>query len=177
MNRVMQDKIIVGNCSGLSEYHESSLKFRYTPDSFQSVWNFSDRLARFVASYYSLFSIGRDYNSLLFIINEIVENALKHTKDPSLPIEVEMYQCEEMSFLKVTNEVSEQSFHKFLDYAYILNETDLKNLYCMKLEDLSSGKSTSGIGLILLKKDYHIELGFEFRSENGHYWTSICARI
>lgn len=173
MTDVIQENIRIGNCFGNHDFADSRLKFRYIPDSFKSVWDSSERLSRFVASYYSLFPSGKDFQTILFIINEILENAIKNNPDPSLPIEIEMYQKEEGAVLVVTNELTEEKYRSFMEYALTFDHSDLLETYRTTLEDMHSGNATHGIGLILLKKDHHVDLCFEFNAREGRHWVSV----
>jgi hypothetical protein len=175
--RSTNGKISVGNCNYNCDLRDLSLKFKCSPDTFETKWDFSDRLTKFIASYYTIYVMRRDYNSLLFIINELIENSLKYAKDITTPIEIEMFQTENDSLFRVTNEVTQEIYHAFVSYAFKFFNSDLGDLYRTRIEDLSNGISSTGIGLILLKKDYNVDLCFEFNNDDDKFLVSIIATL
>lgn len=171
-----QNKIIVGD-STICDFLEGGIRFKYILDPSESKWEFCERLSKFILSYYCLYGITKDYNAILFAVNEILENAVKYSKSPYLPLEIEMHHIDDTSYLKVTNEVDDSMFRRFMKYSVFLFNNDLAGAFRQRLEGMSRGDAVGGIGLILLRKDYHINLCFEFSSTTDQYYISVYAAI
>jgi hypothetical protein len=171
-----QNKVVVGD-STICDFLDGGLKFKYILDPSESKWEFCERLSRFILSYYCLFGIKRDYNEILFAVNEILENAVKYSLSPYLPLEIEIHHIDDTSYLRVTNEVDESAFRSFMKHSVFLYNADLGRAFRQRLEDMTRGDTEGGIGLILLRKDYQVDLCFEFSNTPDRYYTSVCAAI
>ena len=64
--------------------------------------------------------------------------------------------------ITVTNSVPRHQKEKFASVCQELFERDLDELYVERVEAASRDSKFSGLGLILLKKDYNAQLGFNF---------------
>ncbi len=173
---ISQNKVVIGNYR-ICECLDSSLKFRYAVEQGESKWDFCERLSQFIASYFGLYKIERDSNAVLFIINELIENAVKYSINFFTPLDIEMLYNGENSYLKVTNEVDEATFETFMRYSVQLFNTDLVELYHRKLMQIDAESTSSSIGLILLLRDYQTDLCFEFTNEENLFFVSVCAAL
>jgi hypothetical protein len=169
-----QNKVVIGN-SSICGFLEGGLKFKYILDPSESKWEFCERLSKFILSYYCLYGIKSDYNAILFVVNELLENAVKYSISPFLPLDIEMHHIDDTSFLRVTNEVDDSTFRRFMKTSVALFNTDLVGAFRYRLEEMTQGDTASGIGLILLRKDYNVDLCFEFSSTTDQYFISVCA--
>ena len=112
-------------------------------------------------------------------MNELVENAAKFSKQKSSSIRVQLKHFINLLSIEVTNETSIKLGESFKDYIKKITNVDHEKLYFEKLESKTENDTTSGMGLLMLLKDYPTHLGVQFKkdkNENEEFYT-IHAKI
>ena len=126
-------------------------------------WDRCSQLADFVASYFQHdFQVPGSQNIISTVVNELIENAVKYSRNKSSPIDVEIRRRGTYLLLRVANHIPRNQSEHFVRICKELFERDLEELYLEKLTRGQSDRTYSGIGLILLKKDYDALIGVDF---------------
>lgn len=126
-------------------------------------WDRCDLVANFLAQYFAYGYENDTSKSIIStVVNELVENAVKYSRNKSSPIDIEIRKRREDLLLRVTNAIPRNRKDHFLKVCQDLFERDLEELYLEKLTVAREDRAYSGIGLILLKKDYEALIGVDF---------------
>ncbi|ABZ95414.1 ATP-binding protein [Leptospira biflexa] len=115
-------------------------------------------------------------NSISTVFNELLENAAKYSYDKKADIEISLIhrgQSFEMLVRNKTNESNVSAYEASLKE--IFSAKDLEQLYFQKIESNDPNSNRSGIGLIMVLKDYPVEMEVILESEEDH--TIITSRI
>ena len=115
-------------------------------------------------------------NSISTVFNELLENAAKYSYDKKADIEISLIhrgQSFEMLVRNKTNESNVSAYEASLKE--IFSAKDLEQLYFQKIESNDPDSNRSGIGLIMVLKDYPVEMEVILESEEDH--TIITSRI
>ncbi|XDD42399.1 DUF6272 family protein [Leptospira sp. WS60.C2] len=115
-------------------------------------------------------------NSISTVFNELLENAAKYSYDKKADIEISLIhrgRSFEMLVRNKTNESNVAAYEKSLKEIFSAN--DLEKLYFQKIESNDPESSRSGIGLIMVLKDYPVEMEVTLETEGDH--TIITSRI
>jgi hypothetical protein len=157
---------------------DSHVEIIITPLDLVTYWKRVGILADFVAAFYSYSFIpaelaGKDvsetpvFHSISTVFNEMVENAAKYSVDKKANIRINLNQYKEIFKMQVENKTSLESARNF---ARVMTEIfaaeDLDTLYFQKLEENSANPTGhSGIGLMMILKDYPARMGIRIREE------------
>ncbi|MCW7460660.1 DUF6272 family protein [Leptospira limi] len=115
-------------------------------------------------------------NSISTVFNELLENAAKYSYDKKADIEISLIhrgKSFEMLVRNKTNESNVSAYESSLKE--IFSAKDLEKLYFQKIESNDPESSRSGIGLIMVLKDYPVEMEVTLESEGDS--TIITSRI
>ncbi|MBL0955687.1 MAG: ATP-binding protein [Leptospira sp.] len=115
-------------------------------------------------------------NSISTVFNELLENAAKYSYDKKADIEISLIhrgKSFEMLVRNKTNESNVSAYESSLKE--IFSAKDLEKLYFQKIESNDPDSSRSGIGLIMVLKDYPVEMEVTLESEGDS--TIITSRI
>lgn len=144
---------------------ESSASMVFHPIDLLTHWKRCGILADFIASFYSFTSPGKQDDRVLYnlstVINELIENAAKFSR-PRSDVGLNLKHFSNLLLIEVTNEVHSQHSENFKKIAKTLLESDIEELYFKKLEEKQESDTQSGIGLMMILKDYPVTLGFRF---------------
>ena len=127
-------------------------------------WERCGQFSDFIADYFNYNFTDRPgcKNLISTVINELVENSVKYSKNKSQPIELIIRKRGHRLVITITNSVPRHQKEKFADVCQELFNRDLDELYVERVQAASTDAKYSGLGLILLKKDYGAQLGFNF---------------
>lgn len=126
-------------------------------------WDRCGDIADFVATYFQYnFRQASSQNIISTVVNELIENAVKYSRNKSSPIQIEIRKRQNHMLLRVSNFIPRNQRDHFVDICRDLFQRDLEELYLEKLTRGQSDHTYSGIGLILLKKDYEALIGVDF---------------
>ncbi|MCG6146861.1 ATP-binding protein [Leptospira levettii] len=115
-------------------------------------------------------------NSISTVFNELLENAAKYSYDKKADIEISLIhrgKSFEMLVRNKTNESNVSAYESSLKE--IFSAKDLEKLYFQKIESNDPDSSRSGIGLIMVLKDYPVEMEVTLETEGN--FTIITSRI
>ena len=133
----------------------------------RTCWQRCGLLSNLVAGYISsaYFDEGKGYNSEIFssistIFQELIENAAKFSLRREAQIRIRVKHYERVTMIDVQNDATPTSSQRFESHLRLLfTAPDLDDLQVHILESRSRENVESGIGLLMLLKDYPIKLG------------------
>lgn len=126
-------------------------------------WDRCGDIADFIATYFHYnFQVGASQNIISTVVNELTENAVKYSRNKSSPIQVDIRKRRSHILIRVANIIPRNQRDHFVSICTDLFQRDLEDLYLEKLTLGQSDRTYSGIGLILLKKDYEALIGVDF---------------
>ncbi|WP_244310472.1 DUF6272 family protein [Leptospira noumeaensis] len=127
-------------------------------------WKRCDVLSNFISQFYfhSYESKKLDNNAISTIINELVENAAKYSDKENSKIFLEIKDLGTHLRVEVKNRVTPWTKAIFENKINTIQSGNLEQLYFDALETRNHGSGNAGIGLLMLLKDYHLNLAYEF---------------
>ncbi len=142
---------------------ENFFSISFLPIDIFDHWDRCGDIADFVATYFQYnFQRPASQNIISTVVNELIENAVKYSRNKSSPVQIEIRKRQEHLLLRVTNLIPRNQRDHFVAICQALFERDLEELYLEKLTRGQQDHTYSGIGLILLKKDYEALIGVDF---------------
>ena len=143
---------------------ESAFTVRFLPlDMFDS-WQRGSLLSDFTAEYFRHNFPSEQQSGLIStVVNELVENAVKFSTNNSLPVELTLQKAKDRVVVRATNSVPLNRCNPFMAVCRELFEKDLDELYVERTTQDMNDREASGLGLLLIKKDYSSRLGFSFQ--------------
>lgn len=152
---------------------EGHMEMVVKPIDMVTYWRRCGSVSNFVADFYKV-EKQSDYHENLIstIFNELIENASKYStkRDSEIYIDIKLYNTILKLQVKNTcNKTNYLSLKKRLEQ--LLSTNDLDDLYLKEMTAKSRGDIESGIGLLLILKDYNIKIGakFEENPQEGLY--------
>ncbi len=157
----MLKSTIMGDKIDLNNKFNEKLYLSVIPKNILSYWSKASDVANFIADFYHYdFSNKAVHNNISTVLNELIENAVKFSSIKEHKIDIYSYNNSRELIFQITNSISMESWNKLKKVHEEMESTDLKKLYVKRIHDLSTSKSGTGIGLLLLKKDYGIDINF-----------------
>lgn len=164
----MEKRIIIGDKIEFEKDIETTFTFSFIPLDIFDRWERAGFLSNFIADYFeSYFANETAHNVISTIFNEFIENAVKFTKNNSLPISITVKKRENELISRITNTIPLHRKTAFIEVCENLFASDLDELFLKKIEDGTVDSKESGIGLILIKKDYKVDTCFDFFISNN----------
>lgn len=115
-------------------------------------------------------------HSISTVFNELLENAAKYSYDKKADIEISLIRRAKTFEMLVRNKTNESNVTAYeASLEEIFSTKDLEKLYLEKLENNENDPLRSGIGLIMVLKDYPVEMEVVFESEGED--TIITSRV
>lgn len=150
---------------------ESVVKIEFHPIDLVTHWKRCGLLADFIGSFYSYSSQGKSDERILYnlstVVNELIENAAKFSKQRS-PVTVVLKHYSNILQVQVENQATNAVAENFHALANTLLTQDIEELYFKSLEEKDENQKTSGIGLMMILKDYPVTMAFNFhKMEDG----------
>ncbi|TGM63672.1 ATP-binding protein [Leptospira meyeri] len=161
-----------------SQEHNSKFQIHLKPLDLMRYWRRIGILSDFIGYFYGFSFLpnvptesidmknSEVVNSISTVFNELLENAAKYSYDKKADIEISLFhrgKTFEMYVRNKTNESNVLAYEASLEE--IFSAKDLERLYIEKLETNEKDRQRSGIGLILVLKDYPVEMEVSFESE------------
>lgn len=171
----MRKSTTMGDTIEISEKFNEKLYLSVIPENILTYWSKVSDVANFVADFYYYDYPDRAVqNNISTVLNELIENAVKFSNIKERHIDIYSFNNSGELVFQVTNSISPESWNELKKIHQEMETTDLKKLYIKRIQDLSRKKSGTGIGLLLLKKDYSIDINFslEENSEKGDLLTT-----
>jgi serine phosphatase RsbU (regulator of sigma subunit) len=126
-------------------------------------WQRGSLVSNFLADY---FRPGGDadgaHGLISTVVNELVENAVKFSANNSQPIELTLKKRAEGLMVRAVNTVPHHRCAPFMEVCAELFRRDLDELYLSRVEQDVQDSDASGLGLLLIRKDYSARLSFDF---------------
>ncbi|TGK81492.1 ATP-binding protein [Leptospira noumeaensis] len=105
-------------------------------------------------------------NSISTVFNELLENAAKYSHDKKADIEISLIHRGKTFEIFVRNKTNVSNVNAYeASLKEIFSADNLENLYIEKLETNENDPHHSGIGLLMVLKDYPVEMEVSFESE------------
>lgn len=175
----MPTSILMGDTINIKQDYKEKLYLSIVPTTISSHWEKVSDVANFVAEFYNHdFQDRSIQNNISTIINELVENAVKFSHVQNQNIDIYAFSDGDELVFQVTNSISEKSWDILEKIHHEMETTDLKTLYLERINNLAMDKSGTGIGLILLKKDYRVDINFSLdEKEKNDYLLTTTAKM
>lgn len=151
---------------------EGDVFIRLKPIDLISHWKRCGMLSNFAAAFYAYAREESAFqeNVISTVFNELIENATKYSVRRGAEVSIHMMLYDSVLKVQIENITTEHHFKRFKEHlANLLTHEDLDQLYFDTLAGKSEKNSESGIGLLLLIKDYHIKMGAHFKEENDQF--------
>lgn len=167
----MTGERIVGDYRDLSTNRRAiKLAFSLPVMEVMNFWSRCGLIANFGASYMAVANPSKKNiaNSLSFILNELIENAVKYASPRHSLIELSLLQEGHYFIIDVSNPVSEEQVGPLIGMAEHLIDSEYVNETYIDMLT-SSGKSAekSGIGLLTVINYYNTALSFRIVHANS----------
>ena len=160
----MKGTVRLGDKIDLAEGVDSSFTVRFLPLDMFDNWQRGSVLSDFIAAYFRHnFPKDEEYGLISTVVNELVENAVKFTTNNSLPVELTLKKAPGRMLIQAANIVPVNRCQPFMAVCRELFEKDLDELYMERIKQDRTDSDASGLGLLLIRKDYSSKLSFEFR--------------
>ncbi len=167
----------LGDSIDMEQDTENLFTLSFLPLDIFDHWDRCGDIADFVARFFRYsFAAHSSYNIISTVVNELTENAVKYSRNKSSPIYLEARKRGEQLIISMTNALPRNQREHFAAVGRELFEKDLEQLYLEKLTIGKDDRSFSGIGLVLLKKDYDVSLSMDFLV-NGAGDLLVCITI
>lgn len=129
-------------------------------------WQRCGLTADFGASFASFCfpEITKTRNSLSFILNELVENAVKYSSEMCRRIKITLFEKEGSLFFEVENHITKEQQEIFEQEIQALERCeDIEEFYAQAMERSMTGDD-SHLGLVTILNDYNVGISFFFRN-------------
>jgi hypothetical protein len=168
---------------------EAQFEISVTPIDLMTHWQRCSLLSDLVAGYIAYaYHQSREmhtfhvYSSMSTIFQELIENAAKYSRQRETVIRVRVKHFNSVVRIEVQNDATLGTAEKFEETVKTLLNSDLEELHMQIVEDHARERVHSGLGLVLLAKDYPVTFGFSFRrvsdereiiTVRAHYYLEV----
>jgi hypothetical protein len=162
------------------EQTESMVKITLFPSDLVSYWSRCGLTADFGATFYSFcFPENKTVrNSLSFILNEIVENAVKYSVEEKSPIKICLYEQTNDLVFEVQNFISDEQSDNFSEYIHHLQSVpDLNEEYMNTVKKNIDSEEASGLGILTILNDFQLTMAFDFSKQDSKYGKSVFVQV
>lgn len=145
---------------------EGDISVTVRPIDLNAYWKRCGIMADFAAAFYAYAhdqpNIHKNIISTIF--NELIENASKYSVKRDAEVEIQMKMYDKVLKIEVVNTTPPSHFYKLQKHMTKLAEAqDLDELYVQILSDKLGETPDSGMGLLILTKDYDLKIGARFQ--------------
>jgi sigma-B regulation protein RsbU (phosphoserine phosphatase) len=163
----MRGTVHVGDAIDTDHGIESTCSLRFLPLDMFDNWQRGSMVSDFTADYFRHnFPSEQQVGLISTVVNELVENAVKFTPKNSLPVELTFKKSKDSLIVEATNSVPSNRCLRFMTVCRELFERNLDDVYLERMDQNTKDASSSGLGLLLIKKDYSARLGFHFHFDD-----------
>jgi len=168
---------------------EAHFEISVTPIDLMTHWQRCSLLSDLVAGYIAYaYHQSREmhtfhvYSSISTIFQELIENSAKYSRQREGVIRVRVKHFNSVVRIELQNDATPGNAEKFEGYVKTLLSADLEELHFQIVEDQARASTHSGLGLVLLAKDYPCTFGFSFRrvsdereiiTVRAHYYLEV----
>ena len=145
---------------------EGDVSVTVRPIDLNAYWKRCGLMADFAAAFYAY---AHDQpkthkNIISTIFNELIENAIKYSVKRDAEVKIQMKLYDTVLKIEIVNTTPQPHFRKLQKHLTKLTESaDLDELYIQTLSNNMENTRDSGIGLLILTKDYDLKIGAQFR--------------
>lgn len=143
---------------------EGEVNLTLAPIDLVTYWRRCGQTANFIANFYKLTqNDDRNENSLSTVFNEMIENAAKYStkRDSDIFVDVKLFNT--VLQIEVRNTCNKTHYESLKNrLTKLLNHDNLDQLYIEEMIEKGEEAAGSGIGLLLIMKDYNIKIGAKF---------------
>lgn len=154
---------------------DSHMRLVLQPIDLTAFWKRCGLTADFAASFYSYAYNNEKYaeNVVSTIVNEMVENAAKFSRARELKVVIDFRHYSSIMRVEVVNHATTSIRNQFEQYIQKLINSEPDELYFKHLESKQENDPHSGLGLLMMMKDYDVKFGFRFQqiTEDVHEIT------
>jgi hypothetical protein len=156
---------------------EGFLQMTVKPIDMVTYWRRCGAVANFVANFYrNPHNVDAlDENLISTIFNELLENAAKYStkRDSDINITIKLYNT--ILKMQVQNICNQKNFELLKkSMTKLLNEVDLEEFYIKRMMEKSAVDKDSGIGLLILLKDFPVKVGIKMSAlADGTYQVTV----
>ena len=156
----------------------SKLELRLMPLDLVAHWHRCSMTADYLAGFmaYHFEDHHTAHSILSTILNELLENTVKFSVDKTMPVGIVMGLSGDSIIFETMNVAEKKQAEKFAVFVRRLIDGDANELFVEQLEHTArSDSSSSGVGLITLKKDYGAGIGVRIQpsTHRGLYDVSV----
>ncbi|HVP19731.1 MAG TPA: SpoIIE family protein phosphatase [Spirochaetia bacterium] len=163
----MRGTVEVGDRIDFEKEVESAFNVRFLPLDMFDNWQRGSVLSDFTADYFRHnFPSDEQTGLISTVVNELVENAVKFSSNNSLPVDLTLKKARGRLLVQISNTVPQNRCQPFMAICRELFAANLDDLYVKRMDEGRKDKESSGLGLLLIKKDYTSKLGFQFRFDD-----------
>lgn len=144
---------------------EGAVTITVKPIDMIAYWKRCGLMADFAAAFYSYTQEEPEAqeNIISTIFNELIENASKYSVKTNGIVSISTKLYNTVLKIQIENYTSEENYLKLYGHLKKLTEAeDLDELYIKILSEKADASAESGIGLLLLAKDYNLKIGAQF---------------
>jgi len=158
---------------------EGHMEIVVKPIDMVTYWRRCGSISNFIADFYKVNKDADFHENLIStIFNELIENASKYStkRESNIGIDVKLYN--NILKLEVKNSSNRTNFlglRKRLEK--LLTTEDLDGLYLNEMVAKSRGDINSGIGLLLMLKDYNVKMGAKFIEDSDKELFNIIFQV
>jgi serine phosphatase RsbU (regulator of sigma subunit) len=176
---VLRGTVHVGDKIEFEDSVETSFTVRFLPLDMFDNWQRGSVLSNFTADYFRHnFPAEADGGLISTVVNELVENGAKFSANNSLPVELTLKKARNRLLVRATNSVPHHRCEPFMNVCRQLFDRNLDDLYVERIAEDTGHREASGLGLLLVKKDYCSRLSFDFRfDEDDTVQVSVTAEL
>ncbi|WCL50315.1 slr1658 superfamily regulator [Leptospira sp. GIMC2001] len=159
---------------------ESHIYLRLQPIDMMSQWKRIGLVSDFTADFFANNQSLSDYvrNSVSTVVNELIENAAKFAKPRNGLIDLDLKYYSTIIKIEVRNVVSDRMRLNFESHIKKYLSGDIEMMYFDHLESLVNKSDTSGMGYLMMYKDYPIRFGYQFKKmESDRHETTVEAYL
>ena len=151
---------------------EGDVYIRLKPIDLIAYWKRCGMLANFAAAFYA-YTQDRpraQENSISTVFNELIENATKYSTKRGAEVSVHMMLYDQVLKISIENLTTDFHYNHFQTHlSNLLSSDNLEDLYIETLANKMEGSTDSGIGLLLIMKDYPVKMGAKFIEKDDKY--------
>lgn len=176
----MNENIILGNLLPDKKQTDSMVKITLYPRDLVTFWSRCGLTADFGASFYSFcFPNSKTVsNSLSFILNEIVENAVKYSVKEKTPIKICLYEQHGDLVFEVLNYTSTEQFEVFSNYIrHLQGVSDIGDEFMKVVQKNMESDSDSCLGLLTILNDFQLKMAFDFNDSDDKDQKSVNVQV
>jgi|APSaa5957512622_1039677.scaffolds.fasta_scaffold142349_1 hypothetical protein len=172
-----RDQLHIGDVIDFNQDTDNYFAVTILPLDLFDNWERGSVLSNFAADYYRHnFPSDEEHNLISTVLNELVENAVKFSRNNSMPVRIVLKRRNNELLIRADNCLPKHRRESFIAVCNEIAQADLDDLYVDRMHENVYDTHSSGIGLILIKKDYGESLSFDFYTDarnNPHVAVTV----